>query len=296
MFNKKTSVYIYAFSFLLFGFNPLIIRLATVPSDVMTFVKGFFAVITLLIIYKITNTKMDFKSIKNNLRYLIISGITLGVNCALIFEAYSVTKIAVASLLNNLAPVIIVAISPFVLKTRLKLRQVFFIATTFLGVLLLSGALSGELYGANLTGVILAGSAAVCYVINVICVRKMEGVAPLDNVTFQMIIMTVIVFPYTLIKNGGFVIPQDGLTVFLMIASGVVTTGIAFYLYYGALPLVPVFTIGVLPYLEPVTSVTISFLVLRERLSLISTIGAVMILASAVANEVFSHISKKEMQ
>ncbi len=66
---------------------------------------------------------------------------------------------------------------------------------------------------------------------------------------------------------------------------GIVQTGIAYCLYFSGLGSLPVQTIAVLGYLEPVISVLCSVVFLGENMSIAGWIGAVLILGAAVISE-----------
>ena len=71
----------------------------------------------------------------------------------------------------------------------------------------------------------------------------------------------------------------------LLAVLGVVHTGFAYALYFGAIRDVNAQTAAILSYLDPVLSILLSALVLRERLDVFSIIGAVLILGSALYSE-----------
>jgi drug/metabolite transporter (DMT)-like permease len=66
---------------------------------------------------------------------------------------------------------------------------------------------------------------------------------------------------------------------------GIVHTGLAYALYFGGIQDVNAQTAAILSYLDPVLSILLSALILRERLDVFSVIGAVLILGSALYSE-----------
>ena len=63
---------------------------------------------------------------------------------------------------------------------------------------------------------------------------------------------------------------------------GIVHTGLAYALYFGSMDGLSVQTIAVFSYIDPVSALFFSALLLSEPLSLINVIGAVMIIGSAM--------------
>ena len=78
--------------------------------------------------------------------------------------------------------------------------------------------------------------------------------------------------------NGGF-----GWGMLLVV--GIVHTGIAYALYFGAIKDVNAQTAAILSYLDPVLSIFLSALVLRQTVTVMDILGAVLILGSALYSE-----------
>ena len=66
---------------------------------------------------------------------------------------------------------------------------------------------------------------------------------------------------------------------------GLLQTGFAYCLYFRGMAALPVQTVAILGYLEPVVSVLCSAIFLHEPLSLLGWLGAVLILAAAAVSE-----------
>ena len=93
------------------------------------------------------------------------------------------------------------------------------------------------------------------------------------------------VSPYLLLTGG---IDFGGMTALswvMLSILGIVHTGIAYALYFGGIRDVNAQTAAILSYLDPVLSILLSALILRERLDVFSVIGAVLILGSALYRE-----------
>lgn len=74
-------------------------------------------------------------------------------------------------------------------------------------------------------------------------------------------------------------------SILIILMLGVVQTGIAYCFYFSGLGSLPVQTIAVLGYFEPVVSVLCSSIFLHESMNIIGWIGAVLILGAAVISE-----------
>ena len=161
-------------------------------------------------------------------------------------------------------------------------RKLPFVALAFLGVLLVSGV-SGE--GANLKGVIYGLLAALGFTAIVICNRKLSGINSYDKSIVQLALSAVTILPYALIHNHGVIPLPHGNSVWIVLMLGIVHTGIAYCMYFSGLKNLPVQTIAVLGYLEPVVSVLCSVLFLKEAMGITGWIGTVLVIGSALAGE-----------
>ena len=71
----------------------------------------------------------------------------------------------------------------------------------------------------------------------------------------------------------------------LLLAVGLIHTGAAYALYFGSMEGLAIQSIAVLSYIDPVSALLFSALLLREPLSLMNIIGAVLIIGSAMISE-----------
>jgi thiamine transporter len=91
---------------------------------------------------------------------------------------------------------------------------------------------------------------------------------------------------YRYMKQGWQIWLTLGLAaVLLVLVVGIVHTGLAYALYFGSMEGLRVQSIAVLSYIDPVCAVLFSALLLRESLSPLQAVGAVLILGSALAAE-----------
>ena len=71
----------------------------------------------------------------------------------------------------------------------------------------------------------------------------------------------------------------------LLLTVGVVHTGIAYVLYFGSIGRLNVQSVAILSYIDPVSALLFSAFLLREPLSALNILGAVMIIGSAFVSE-----------
>ena len=108
-----------AFTMLVFGTLGPFINNMNFPSSFISFARAIIGSLFIGIFMAVSGHGFDGKAILKNLKLLIPSGIAMAFNWICLFEAYRFTGVTVATLCYYMAPVIVVAASPFILKERL---------------------------------------------------------------------------------------------------------------------------------------------------------------------------------
>ena len=206
-----------------------------------------------------------------------------GLNWIFLFAAYMETTVAVASLLNYMAPVIVILIAPAVLRERLDKRKLLCVAAAFAGILLVSGVWNGSV--GSPAGIFLGLMAAVCFVVIVICNRFLRDIRALDRAVVQLAVSALTILPYALIRNRGGLPAPDVRSFLIVLVLGLIHTGLAYCLYFSGMGTLPVQTVAILGYLEPVVSVLCSAFFLKEAMGPVGWIGAALIIGAAVVSE-----------
>ena len=119
--NSKAMLII---SMLVFGTLGVFTRNISVSSGELALYRAILA--SLLIIVYLTATKqtIPLKGIKKEIPLLLISGIAMGFNWILLFQAYKYTTISAATLSYYFAPVIVTVVCPFLFHEKLNKKQI----------------------------------------------------------------------------------------------------------------------------------------------------------------------------
>ena len=273
----------YITSVILYGTIGMFLRHVTLPVEFVAMCRGLIGTCFILAFMRVRNIKTDRAMIKQNLVLLIASGVLLGFNWIFLFAAYVNTTVAIASLCNYTAPVIVVLVAPFVLKEHTSPKKLFFLFTAFAGVVLVSGVLNGE--RGSFRGIALGLLAALCFVCIVLCNRLMKDIGAFDKAIMQLSISAITILPYFIIHNYGKPLVVNPRSVLIVLMLGLLHTGIAYCLYFECLSTLPVQEFAILGYLEPIVSILCSFFFLHESLSLSGWIGAALVILSSALCE-----------
>ena len=276
-----------AAAMLIFGTIGLFSRGIPLPSGVIALVRGAVGAVFLLVVMLISRQKPDLAAIRRKWWQLLASGICIGYNWILLFEAYRHTTIATATLCYYLAPIFVILAAPFVTGETLTLRRLLCVGAALLGMLGVSGVLEGSLPEADeLTGILCGLGAAALYATAVLLNSRLTELKATDKTTGQLGVAAIALLPYCLL-TGGFAEfgKLDVTATVLLLVVGIVHTGVAYWLYFGALGKLKAQTAAIFSYIDPAAAILLSALVLKEPLTVWSGIGAVLILGAALISE-----------
>ena len=273
-------------SMAIFGTVGIFIKHIPFPSAVIALGRGIIGSIFLLLSAAVSKKVLDIPAIKKNLKLLILSGVAIGVNWILLFESYKYIPVSTATLCYYLSPVFVTLASPIVLKEKLTGTKLACVGAALLGMVLISGVFQGEAAaGGQFTGILLACGAAVLYATVVLLNKFIKDIPANDCTVMQLGTVAVVLLPYVLLTENLGTIDWNLAHVAMLVFVGILHTGIANKLYFGAVPYVEGQTIALLSYVDPVITIILSAIVLGEPLTVYSIAGAVLILGSTMVGE-----------
>ena len=226
---------------------------------------------------------------------LLFSGALIGVNWMLLFEAYSYTTVATATLCYYMAPVLVILASPLLLRESLPLRKVLCVAVALAGMVCVSGVADNGLPApGEAKGIAYGLAAAVLYASVVMLNKKIEGVGAYEKTILQLGSAAVVLIPYLAVTEDFSALTLTPFAVGMLLIVGVVHTGVAYALCFGPLGGRPAPAVALFSYIDPVTAIVLSALLLHERMTPFGVLGAVLVLGSTIVSEVLTPKEKTE--
>lgn len=279
----------------IFGTIGIFRKYIPIPSGFIAFSRGAIGFIFLFAVIKIRKKPFSIGKIGKKIIPLCVSGALMGFNWILLFEAYNYTSVASATLCYYMAPVFVIIASPFLFGEKLGAKRIFCVFTAVLGMLFVSGFFESGFAG-EFKGILLGLGAAALYSSVVIMNKKLADIPVFEKTLLQLGSSAATILPYTLIAEDLSAAEVTPLSVMMLITVGILHTGIAYALYFGSVGSLPAHTTAILSYIDPVTAILLSALVLKEELTAFGILGAVLILGSAVLSESkFAEKDKKEI-
>ena len=287
MKKNRLSVLALVISMVIFGTIGIFRRAIPLPSEVLAFARGVLGSVFLLLVLRVSGRKFDLRSASKHLWLLILTGAMIGLNWILLFEAYNYTSVAIATLCYYMQPVIVILASPFVLKEKITVRKCICAAVSVLGMVFVSGILQpGSAGGSHgYRGILLGLGAAALYAAVVLLNKKISGVPVYEKTILQLSSAAVVMIPYMFAAGTLKAYSLGTGQVLGLLTVGILHTGIAYALYFGAIEKIPAQTAALLRYIDPVTAVLLSAGLLHESMSALSDIGAVLVIGAAMISE-----------
>lgn len=273
-------------SMAVFGTLGLFVRNIPVSSGELALYRAILAALLIAVFLLITRQKIPFHEIKKEIPLLLLSGMAMGFNWILLFEAYKYTTVSVATLSYYFAPVIVTAACPVLFKEKMSAKQwiCFFMST--LGIVLITGL--GDLSGqsSHLIGIFF-GLGAACFYATVILlnkfIKKVEGI---HRTFLQFIAAILVLIPYVGFTGGVTLSALNGVGWVCLLVVGLVHTGVTYCLYFSSLKELPGQKAAILSYIDPLVAVLVSVLILGESMSIMQAAGGALILGFTLWNEI----------
>lgn len=274
-----------AVSMAIFGTLAPFVRNISVTSGELALYRAILAAGLIGIYFLVTGQKLPLKSLGKDLVLLLLSGMAMGVNWILLFEAYKYTTVAISTLSYYFAPVIVTAVCPFLFKEKLTGKQILCFAMSTLGLALIIGITDLGRGGNDTVGIAFGLGAAVFYATVILLNKFIKGVAGIQRTFLQFLAAIAILIPYVLLSGGTSLGSLDGIGWICLLIVGLVHTGITYCLYFTSLKDLPGQEAAILSYIDPLVAVIIGIVVLGEPLSWQQLIGGGLILGFTLWNE-----------
>ena len=274
----------YIFVLCLFGSNGIIASYILLNSYEIVFWRTFIAATFLLGVFLLSRQKFTFLHLRKDAFFLCLGGFSLGLSWIFLFEAYLHIGVSVGTLLYYCGPVIVMVLAPLIFKERLTSTKLMGFTIVLAGMVILNSEAFIE--GEMSVGILFGLLAAVMYSTMVIFNKKGQAIQGLENTTIQLIAAFSLVAIYTIVK-GGFPVAMSEESILPIFILGLVNTGIGCYMYFTSIGKLPVQTVSILGYLEPLSALVFSAILLGENLSLLQLIGAACILGGAALGELY---------
>lgn len=269
----------------IFGTLGLFVRNIAVSSGELALYRAVLAALLIAVFLFLTKQKIPFANIKKEVPLLLASGVAMGINWILLFEAYKYTTVSVATLSYYFAPVIVTVVCPVLFHEKLTVKQIICFVMSTLGLVMITGI--GEIGGGkDLIGILFGLGAAVFYATVILLNKFIKNVEGIHRTFLQFLSAIVILIPYVIIIDGVSIGSLNGIGWINLLIVGLIHTGITYCMYFSSLKELPGQKAAILSYIDPLVAVLISVTILGEAMTFRQVIGGLFILGFTLWNEI----------
>lgn len=284
--KMKNSRFMMVTSMAIFGTLGIFVRNIPLSSGELALYRAVMAAVVIGIYLLMTKQKIPLGKIKKELPLLLFSGVSMGINWILLFEAYNYTTVSIATLSYYFAPVIVTLVCPFLFREKLTLKQTICFIMSTLGIVLITG-IGGGSGNKDLLGIFCGLGAAVFYATVILLNKFIKNVEGIHRTFLQFMSAIMVLIPYVAISQGSQMGQMTATGWVNLFTVGILHTGITYCMYFSSLKDLPGQKAAILSYIDPLVAVIISVTVLGESMSLLQLVGGTLILGFTLLNEIW---------
>lgn len=271
-------------SMTILGTLGIFVRNIPVSSGELALYRAVLAALLIAVFLLLTKQRIPFANIKKEVPLLLASGVAMGINWILLFEAYKYTTVSVATLSYYFAPVIVTVVCPVLFKEKLTGKQIICFIMSTLGLVLITGI--GDIGSGNdFVGILFGLGAAVFYATVILLNKFIKNVEGIHRTFLQFLSAIVILVPYVIMTSGVTLGNLNGIGWVNLLIVGLIHTGVTYCMYFSSLKELPGQKAAILSYIDPLVAVMISVTILGESMTLWQMIGGILILGFTLWNE-----------
>ncbi|HMB15602.1 MAG TPA: DMT family transporter [Pelovirga sp.] len=265
----------------LLSLNGLFAKLIPLDAFSMTQLRSIIAIGGFYLFCRLFRMPLRVQSFKQLLGIYGL-GLVMGVHWGTFFHAMQISTVAVGILALFSYPMITILLEPLFTRSRLSVRDVFSGLLVLVGLLIMvwqdiSGGMSGNILQGAFWGVL----SALLFSLRNLCQKYYFTTTPSSALMFHQLVAIALLFvPFVDLSTVRLLNPYDWL---LLVLLGFLGTAAAHTLYTVSLKRLAAKTVSLVGCMQPVVSILLAWLILREAPSVAVMIGGAIVLIVAIA-------------
>lgn len=274
----------YILGLLIIGSNGVVASFIDLNSYEIVLCRTFFGSLFLVGLLLITRQKWQILRYKKEAPLMLLSGIAMGLNWLFLYEGYATVGVSISTLLCYCGPILVMLVSPIFFKEKLTIVKIISFAVVMIGMVCINGQSLDA--GKSLWGLFCGVMSGVVYAVMVIANKKAVHINGLENAAVQIVTAFVTVLIFVLCKQGLTMDIQSS-DILPILILGFLNSGVAIYLYFSPIDQLPVQSVAIIGYLEPLSAVVFSVLFLGEVMLPLYILGGICICGGALFAELY---------
>ena len=271
---------IYILAMLIFGTNGYLVAHLSLQGSQIVLVRTLVGGLLLTAIVLLRGG-FDREAVRAEWRDLLFGGVALGLNWVALFTAYRLLNVSLATLIYYAGPMLVLLFSPLLFRESLTPQKIAAVVIVAAGLFCITGSITSA--GMSLTGLLAAVLSALFYASLIIFNKRIVKTGGMQTAALELDVAFVVVLIYVLLTAG---IPRPlKADIPYLLVLGLVNTGIAYMLYFTGLQKLPGQSVALISYVDPVSALVFSALLLHETMTPLQMLGAVLIIGGALLGE-----------
>ena len=275
-------------SMAIFGTLAPFVRRIGLSSGELALYRAVMAASLIAVFLLVTGQRIAVAAIKKEIPLLLLSGMAMGFNWILLFQAYQFTTVSLATLSYYFAPVLVTVLCPILFRERLTKKQIICFIMSTAGLVMITGLGDLGVGSSHITGILFGLGAAALYAAVIMLNKFIKNVDGIHRTFLQFLVAIAVLVPYVLLTPRSGLGALDGIGWGSLLVVGFVHTGVTYCLYFSSLKELPGQKAAILSYIDPLVAVLISVTVLHEAMTPMQIVGGLLILGFTLWNELGS--------
>lgn len=262
-----------------FSFIGVCVIESQAPAFEAAFFRCLFAALSLALYCLLRGDirRRDFRG--SRLAIMVVGGLLMAVTWWVLFKAYELTSISVATLMFNTQPFFTLIVGSLVFREALTAKNIIWTIVAFGGILLVSGAGGVNSGDADyIRGALFAIGAALLYCVTSLISKQIKAVKPHVQVLVQVTVAGLVIAPLLDLHSG---LPS-GAALGWLAALGVLCTSAGYIALYSAYRKLPISQLAVLSFAYPALTVVVDYLIYGTVLSIDQIFGIAIVVVSSL--------------
>lgn len=265
-----------------FGVMPILAKIAYKGGvNAVTVLAFRFLFAAIMIFPLMIVKKISFEINKKELRdVFIVGGGSYAVGCLTLFLAYNYMSVGLATTMHFIYPIVVTIISVIFFKEKLKKPKIFALILSCIGIYLLVGGGKENLAPVGVFFAIISGIFYSFYIIS--AGHSSIGKMDVFCATFYLSIASSSILFISAICTGSLVTAIKAQSIVAILGISFISTVIALMAFLKGVKIIGASNAAVLSTLEPIVSLILGVIILKEKLTPIIIFGSILILISVV--------------
>ncbi len=280
---------LYTLSMLIFGTNGILVAHISISASQIVLLRTLLggAALTLIVLLR---GGFDRAAIRAEFVPLLLGGAALGANWVALFEAFRMLNVSLATLIYYVGPMLILLLSPLLFGEKLCRAKITALCLVAVGLVCISGSIAFG--GLSASGLVVAILSALFYAALICFNKRIVRTGGMQTAAIELDAAFVVVLLYVLL-TAGFPRPAKADLPYIAVI-GLVNTGLAYVMYFSGLQKLPGQSVALISYVDPVSTLLFSALLLHEALTPLQLLGAVLIIGGALYGELRGRKTRDE--